>query len=1756
MAYNLPQEAEKLRGEHSRRKSWKKIVVALACVVVFCTTYALILPAITMEKYKILDCPFQAHQHTENCYDENHELICGQADYAVHVHNKDCFDKNEKLLCQLPEIERHIHDESCYEDQRLLICGLEENGHVHGESCYTRERSDLLCTSTDEGHQHTDACYAWNEILACSQEESDHQHSESCYKTQRVLSCGKLELHTHAKDCRDENGNLICGETELLEHVHDRGCFRSTLTEEEQAQVNAVIALIDALPSKDEITEQFTALENDEDAYNVYYMALQRQAVAAYDAYAALTELQQAEVRNADKLMELEWLWSVALADGGEKGYVKQINISMVDGSAPFDSSDTAGNDSSANNQIVRSFDMVEYSLVVNFDARDQIATAEEALLHFEMTMEADITDAQFDPSKMLWLGETYEIECLDAAGKTVLYGGPDGSYYTGKGANGAYTGKVNLNKYVSDSLQGNNSYQTTIVTQKLTGTYTLEATNENPNVLSSMKTFSAGIQVGNANNGAKITPHFKLWLDGNEKNLGRENTVIAENQVNAPSVTVSAGANFNVQIKKGADMSYKSWFDFSTGKGVDAQTQSELDALAILEANKGKANPAEFVDAEGQELTPEKKAEYASYRYGRITGYGVTLQLHNGTTGAAKGMKGYSLPVGEITFDLNFTSSAKSGGKEFDRTNYTPILWDYNENVDAANSHSYTYADRGKFTTPNDGLGNWGRTLYWNNEPRSTYAKGAGPGNYRAYSNGCYYGGDWEITSEKSNPFTVTGTGAGTTYRFKVSDYDFDFDAWTFPTEEAGNAGVVSAYDTYAKCFSASYVQVLNVFPRYQLQPVVDLEVSATVNNLSLSTRDNQKLAALSDDATKYGHEMYTGDNTRRDKIDLYAIGGPSKGNSFNGRSAVSEGDQYLGTAYWGTAYDCSTFAGDEISLLGYGLLSAATDYRIKSMNLLQLFDSRALSIDGDPSRSWRKGEGPSSSEAGTERFLYAADPDYPGGYDTNAEGVLQYMNTVREEDLLYYSSLDDLKKDGYTCVGVLMEVRGCDLMGGKYQFIKIPIKVTDDPDLVGKTVATINTFRVWTDANDLKKNDGSYCSWADGVWNPTTGKNTLDGYSEPSGFDNITGRYSAEIANGKGNQAKYVKTEYENGQQKAGTHAGGVQSGNSLLILGYRAGVDIKVDKTTTTGKNPSYDLDNGERTVNYTLTDIETIISDLSKKELKTSLSIPVRLDSGTVNHGDGIQLNLNTYSMTGYEVDEEGNPVGAEKAISIGTNPSQPTKIGFYADGKFYWIEIYAVPDAGRRNITFELKNVPVGLPIPDIRFSASLGKLNNNDTIDATAAITGEGDRRAYSEAAGNMDTVTIGIIQNSGAALSKAVDQTLTELDGTINYTVSYTNKSNIEQKNIYFYDMLPYNDDGRGTKLNGTIGLDSFSAELSGEPLESYNAIAYYSTDSSPEFRSVVEGFNGTTDASVSANKTGVETTLKAYFKQFAHTADGNWVIDVEPDTIQDVTCVFVEVHNLGAGQTVSLKLGLSPDGNQAANIYSNTAYSWLEDTSAAPLVSNLVQTVVVEREISGLVWYDANYNGIQDDGEPLLSDVTCTLYRKGLDGSYAKCTKDVTGAAISPVTTGEDGAYFFGKLPEGEYIVAFDGTCLDHYRTATQYQVNGKNDLVTSDGAELPTDHAYPGVEGKYVIRYDNKDYNIILHTKDTIASHLDGTSYKESYTHQDLGMMNASYELPETGSYGTIPYTIAGTILLALSAGCLLCRNKRKRGKGGIS
>lgn len=214
-----------------RHRLWRRIVSGMGIVVVFITTYMLILPAITMERPTY--CGLEEHSHDKECYlacQETDNLAppdfsCAGLTNYIHTHNEDCYFNGE-LVCPLDEIENHVHTDECFTEEKRLVCGMEESeGHTHDDSCYTEERL-LICENEDPDHEHDDSCYEVLRDLTCTLEEGEgHTHDDSCYETVRTINCTAAQAHIHSADCYDENGSLICNLAEAQEHIHSASCM-------------------------------------------------------------------------------------------------------------------------------------------------------------------------------------------------------------------------------------------------------------------------------------------------------------------------------------------------------------------------------------------------------------------------------------------------------------------------------------------------------------------------------------------------------------------------------------------------------------------------------------------------------------------------------------------------------------------------------------------------------------------------------------------------------------------------------------------------------------------------------------------------------------------------------------------------------------------------------------------------------------------------------------------------------------------------------------------------------------------------------------------------------------------------------------------------------------------------------------------------------------------------------------------------------------------------------------------------------------------------------------------------------------------------------------------------------------------------------------------------------------------------------------------------------------------------------------------
>ena len=146
----LQQVSEYLK-RHRRRKRWQSVVTVMAAVVVFVTTYALILPVITMDQDPT--CGLAEHIHTDECFiisDEDekilscnteehthHEIAC-YADFSADVETKEDWEATLEDLNLIGEWHRDVlaiaKSQLDYEESRDNLI-LNDEGKLSG---YTR----------------------------------------------------------------------------------------------------------------------------------------------------------------------------------------------------------------------------------------------------------------------------------------------------------------------------------------------------------------------------------------------------------------------------------------------------------------------------------------------------------------------------------------------------------------------------------------------------------------------------------------------------------------------------------------------------------------------------------------------------------------------------------------------------------------------------------------------------------------------------------------------------------------------------------------------------------------------------------------------------------------------------------------------------------------------------------------------------------------------------------------------------------------------------------------------------------------------------------------------------------------------------------------------------------------------------------------------------------------------------------------------------------------------------------------------------------------------------------------------------------------------------------------------------------------------------------------------------------------------------------------------------------------------------------
>ena len=171
----LPSEDKYIR-QNKKRRTRRRIVSTLACLVALVTAYMLILPAVTMEQTP--QCGVTAHEHGLDCYTP--QTVCGfeaqdaqqEADApaeSAHIHTDECF--REVLTCAE---EAHTHTPECFAAPAAQVQEAPESDAVNApaadETSVQAEPADPIDVSgyirTATLYYRTDSASDWIEVTA------------------------------------------------------------------------------------------------------------------------------------------------------------------------------------------------------------------------------------------------------------------------------------------------------------------------------------------------------------------------------------------------------------------------------------------------------------------------------------------------------------------------------------------------------------------------------------------------------------------------------------------------------------------------------------------------------------------------------------------------------------------------------------------------------------------------------------------------------------------------------------------------------------------------------------------------------------------------------------------------------------------------------------------------------------------------------------------------------------------------------------------------------------------------------------------------------------------------------------------------------------------------------------------------------------------------------------------------------------------------------------------------------------------------------------------------------------------------------------------------------------------------------------------------------------------------------------------------------------------------------------------------------
>ena len=221
MEQQFRNEVRKRVKRQKRRAIWKKIVSVMVCIVVFWTTYMLILPAITKESKTF--CGLEEHTHRSECYQDG--LICGQQE---HTHSLPCYadatadvETEAQWRASLPLTEG-------VSKENVLLIAKSQLGYTESTKNYIVDGDGNIKGYTRYGDWYGKPYDDWGGMFAafCLRYAGvNYPYDASCDKW--VAKLQERELYKAPSDYVPQNGDLVFFDWEQDDKIDQVGIVRT-----------------------------------------------------------------------------------------------------------------------------------------------------------------------------------------------------------------------------------------------------------------------------------------------------------------------------------------------------------------------------------------------------------------------------------------------------------------------------------------------------------------------------------------------------------------------------------------------------------------------------------------------------------------------------------------------------------------------------------------------------------------------------------------------------------------------------------------------------------------------------------------------------------------------------------------------------------------------------------------------------------------------------------------------------------------------------------------------------------------------------------------------------------------------------------------------------------------------------------------------------------------------------------------------------------------------------------------------------------------------------------------------------------------------------------------------------------------------------------------------------------------------------------------------------------------------------------------